>query len=249
MKSLRAFRKLNFKKTGFAMLGDDIEIPVRTLSIAEENSIKLNIPFGIPTKIEKLSEADKRRIMEEDKNYNPSAYPACKIYDMSSKEYIEYEEAKVKYDPILSGIKYIDFNYKYEDGLTFLQNLENTGLPKQGDKINWLQVCRYFEELGITDKCLASIITTAKALQGDTVFEKINKLSKITDMDYIELLTKIENIVDLERDFHEQEMEIERLNEIIDNLSKLSIKENVVDSLNQEQTDQVQAEVETVVNE
>ena len=158
---------------------------------------------------------------------------------------IEYEEAKVKYDPILSGIKYIDFNYKYEDGLTFLQNLESTGLPKQGDKINWLQVCRYFEELGITDKCLASIITTAKALQGDTVFEKINKLSKITDMDYIELLTKIENIVDLERDFHEQEMEIERLNEIIDNLSKLSIKENVVDSLNQEQTDQV----ETAVNE
>ena len=44
-------------------------------------------------------------------------------------------------------------------------------------------------------------------------------------------------------------MEIERLNEIIDNLSKLSIKENAVDSLNQEQTDQVQAEVETVVNE
>ena len=40
-------------------------------------------------------------------------------------------------------------------------------------------------------------------------------------------------------------MEIERLNEIIDNLSKLSIKENVVDSLNQEQTDQV----ETAVNE
>ena len=61
--------------------------------------------------------------------------------------------------------------------------------------------------------------------------------------------TKIENIVDLEKDFHEQEMEIERLNEIIDNFSKLSIKENVADSLNQEQTDQVQAEVETVVNE
>ena len=66
-------------------------------------------------------------------------------------------------------------------------------------------------------------------------------------MDYIELLTKIENIVDLEKDFHEQEMEIERLNEIIENLSKLSIKENVVDSLNQEQTNQIEAE--TAVNE
>ena len=233
MKSLRAFKKINFKKTGLAMLGDGIEIPVRTLSIAEENSIKLNVPFGIPTKIEKLSEADKRRIMEEDKNYNPSAYPACKIYDMSSKEYIEYEESKTKYEPILSGIKYIDFNYKYEDGLTFLQNLENTGLPKQGDKINWLQVCKYFEELGITDKCLSSIITTAKSLQGDTVFEKINKLAAITDMDYIELITKIENIVDLETSFKEQELEIDRLYNIIEELkgSKLSIKENVVSNI------------------
>jgi hypothetical protein len=240
MKAIKAFRKLNFKKTSVVEI-EEMFIPIRTLSIAEENAIRINIPFGIPSKIEVLSEKDRLHIKKTDPSYNPVAYPAVKIYDKASIQYINYEEDLIKYNPILDGIKYIDFDYIVDDAKnqTFLDYLiENEGIDKANKtKINWLELCKYFDSIGITDDVINAIIIEIKGLKGDTVFSKISKLSSITGMDYIEIISKLENIIDADKTILEQNKTIDELYEQMDTL-KLSIEKNVVDSDTSEESEQ-----------
>lgn len=229
MRAIRTFKKLNFKKTSVVEIGD-MFIPIRTLSIAEENAIKINIPFGIPSKIDVMSEKDRLHLKKADPSYNPVAYPAVKIYDKATPQYIKYEEELTKYVPILDGIKYIDFDYiiDEEKKQTFLDYLiANEGIDSSNKtRINWLELCKYFDTIGITDDIINSIIIEVKSLKGDTVFSKLSKLSSITGMDYIEIISKLENIIDSDKTILEQEKTIDSLYEQIDSL-KLSIEKIV----------------------
>lgn len=240
MSIIKSFKKLQFKKRAIVDI-EGMPIPIKTLSIAEETDVKLNIPFGIPSKIDVLSAKDLNYIKTNDKNYNPVAYPAVKVYDKSSKEYIEYENNILKYQSILDGVKYIDFSYEV-DGKTFLQILEEDGLPKQDIKrINWMQVCKFFDELGITDNIINEIIVAVRGLKGDTVFSRLHKLSSIINLDYIEIISYLENIVDMQKALENNEIEINDLLLKIEQLeqenAKLSIKEIEVEVGKDEQGD------------
>lgn len=249
MKAIKMFKKLNFKKTSIVEI-EEMFIPIRTLSIAEENAIKINIPFGIPSKIDVLSEKDRLHLKKTDPSYNPAAYPAVKIYDKASVQYIKYEEELIKYNPILDGIKYIDFDYIVDANTnqTFLDYLiENEGIDKANKtRINWLEMCKYFDSIGITDDIISAIIIEVKGLKGDTVFSKISKLSSVTGMDYMEIISKLENIIDTDKTIAEQDKIIDSLYEQIDTL-KLSIEKNVVDVVeNKDETNEVSEENEGI---
>ena len=229
MKTLKMFKKLNFRKTKVVAI-EDMFIPVRTISIAEENSIKINIPCNIPSKVGVLNAKDLAEIKKLDKEYNPLTYPAVRTYDKTSKEWIKYEEDVIKYSPILDGVKYINFEYKeVGDDKTFLENLIDNGLPKMtADNINWIEVCMFFESIGITDNIINDIIVAVKALKGENVYEKLSKISTLVGMDYITLITHLENMTDLYDTIKANETTIDELYEKIKELeeSKLAILKN-----------------------
>ena len=231
MKVVRLFKKLNFRKSKVVTI-EDMFIPVRTLSISEENAIRINIPFNLPSKIDVLSAKDMDTIKKADKNYNPLTYPAVKTYDKTSQEWQTYEEEVAKYSPILDGVKYIDFDYKDEEGNTFLALLMQNGLPQMDiKKIDWLTVCKFFEEAGITDNVINDIIVAVKSLKGENVYEKLSKISSLVNMDYITLIGHLENITDLYDTVKTQEITIDELYEKLEQAetSKLSILKTGVD--------------------
>jgi len=226
-------RKLGLRKRSIIEIEDGIEVPIRTLSIAEEASIKIDLPAKIPTKISVPSETQKQELKLQDPNYKPELFMTMKIYDVTSKEYINAIESINNYSSMLEALKYIDFKRKIkdEDGTeeAFYKTL---GLS---DPDNWLEICRYFDEEGFHEGHASKILIEAKRLRGETIFEKIAKLQQHLDMDYIELLSELE-IVAEKRQSEKDKMglfkqiqdeiqkQIEQENEKEE--SKLSIKEN-----------------------
>ena len=186
----KPLKGLSFRKQTECYLSDnETMVYLRTLSIGEENTIKLNIPYNIPTKIGALTEVEKQELALLDPKFNKNAYPAIKTYDRTSIEWAEYTDAQTKYNPILQSIKYIDFDAELETGETLWQNI---GVVK-GD---WYSACRWFEEAGFSDLDAERIQLSINRLKGDGVFGRIYKLQQITQMDYMDLLTSLDEIVE-----------------------------------------------------
>ncbi len=192
----KKIKKLNLRKRGVVYI-EDIKIPVRTLSIAEESSVKLNVPFNIPSQIKSLTESEQQTIKESDPNYNPKTYIATKIYDKTSLQWKEYELKKDKYEPLLDSLKYIDFQADFDeviDNETITQPYyKYLGLSSPD---NWLEICEYFEEAGFSQNHAEKILIEVKKLQGDGIFERLHKIQKITNMDYVTLLSALEEVMD-----------------------------------------------------
>ncbi len=192
-------KKLNLRKREMVWIDDDFKLPVRTLSVAEEAGIQLNIPFGIPSKIIKLTEAEKQDIIDSDPKYNEKTYIATKVYDKTSIQYIDYETKKLKFAPLLEGLKYIDFEFEYEDEETKekMPFYEYLGLTSPD---NWLEICEYFDNAGMTQNHLEKIIIAVKKMNKDSVFERLYKIQQITQMDYVTLLSALEEVMDKKQD-------------------------------------------------
>lgn len=184
--------KLNLRKYGTV----DIEgttFPVKTLSLAEETSIYIKPSVKFPTKIQSLSESEKIELQSQDTSFNPKIYVATKIVDKTSSEYIQFVEEKEKYSRILDTAKYIDFNRKMEDGNPFYTQLDLK------DSKNWLEICKALDEAGYSNNHAETVLLKVKSLKKDTIIERIFNLQEITDMDMEDLLTSLQEIVQVKQ--------------------------------------------------
>lgn len=205
-------KKMSFRKFGVVNIGEGMEIPVRTLSIGEEASIKFPLPDKLPMKLTALSENDKNILKEKDPNYKPEVYIATKVLDTSSKEYREYQDKIQKYAPILDVVKYIDFDAIIGDtNKKFYELLAEDGLKNHKD---WFEVCRFFDESGLNDVQCEKILLFARSLSGHGISQKLWNLQKITEMDYYELIAGLEEVIDKKEQVREKALaEIEKLTE------------------------------------
>lgn len=204
-------KTLSLRKRGVVTLSEDVEIPIKTLSIGEEASIKFPLPDKLPMKLTVLSENDKQVLKDQDPNYNPKAYLATKVLDTQSKEYKEYQKKVEKYAPILDAVKYIDFEAEVQkDGKT-MKYYESIGLNNYKD---WFEVCKYFDEVGLGENHVEKIVLFVKKLTGHSISQKIWNLQKITEMDYYELISGLEEVLDKKEQVREKALaEIEKLTE------------------------------------
>lgn len=190
---MKSFKNLNLRKKELVEIEEGIFFPVRTLSIAEEASIKFNIEFGLPSKITTLTPAQKEEIMANDPNYNKQTYIATKVYDQTSPKYMAYLTKKEKYTPMLESLKFIDVEAEIEteDGKDLFWR--SIGMSSEND---WLGLCEILEKSGFSSNHAEKIIITVNKLKGDSVFQRIYKLQQITQMDYIELISALEEFMD-----------------------------------------------------
>jgi hypothetical protein len=189
----KSLKNLNLRKREMVEIEEGVFFPVRTLSIAEEASIKFNIEFGLPSKITTLTPAEKEEIIANDPNYNKQTYIATKVYDQTSPKYIAYLNKKEKYTPMLESLKFIDVSAEIETEDGKMPFWKSIGMSTEGD---WLGLCEILENSGFSSNHAEKIIITVNKLKGDSVFQRIYKLQQITQMDYIELITALEEFMD-----------------------------------------------------
>ena len=193
MRKAKSFKNLNLKKYSTVKLTDEIELPLRTLSISEEASITLKVPYDIPTRTRPATVAEKEELKRSDPNYNDKIFPMIKVYDETSTQYQQYKSDLETYQPILEAIKYIDMDATIDDsGISLWQDLGIT--PN-----DWFSLAKYFgEELGLSLKDYEKIYMEVKSLLGEGLFEKLKKIQAITNLSYYELLNKLEKLTDEE---------------------------------------------------
>jgi hypothetical protein len=204
-------KTLSLRKKGMVQVAEGIEIPVKTLSIGEEASIKFPLPKNLPMKLTALSENDKQVLKDQDPNYNPKAYLATKVLDTQSKEYRDYQKKIEKYAPILDAIKYIDFEAEVTKEGKTMKYYESIEL---GNYKDWFEACKYFDEAGLGENHVEKIILYVKQLTGHSISQKLWNLQKITEMDYYELISGLEEVLDNKEQVREKALaEIEKLTE------------------------------------
>lgn len=187
MRKAKSLKNITFKKYGEVDLGNGVILPIKTLSIAEEAKAVLSFPNEVPRKLEKPSEELKKRLTENDPKYNDKMYAMIRVYDVSDTKYLEMAEKIQRYSKTLEAIKYIDFDATIdEEGKVTLY--QDMGV-EVGD---WFGICAKFDEMGFGAVEFEKVINKAKALQGETLFEKLGKIQTITDMDMFTLITKLE---------------------------------------------------------
>lgn len=206
-------KALNLRKFGDVMLSEELTVPVKTLSIGEEASIKFPLPSKMPMKISVLSEADKKTLMEQDKNYRPDTYIATKILDTESKEYKDYQDKIQRLSPILDAAKYIYWEKEIdtpEGKMPFYQMLEISN-PK-----DWFEKCEALEEIGLGENHIEKIILKANALKGDSISMRLMKLQEITQIDYFTLISALDKYIE------ERQVGGDKIDEIMQHISSLS---------------------------
>lgn len=217
-RKIKSFKNKSFKKVGIAKLSSGIELPIRTLSISEETSIRLINKEAIPRKVRPATVAEIEKIKKEDPNFNRKTYPMLSVYDTENVKYNEAMEQFEKYEEISKIIKFIDMDCIVEEsGLSLWQDLE----IEKGD---WLSVCKFFGDvmqLKATD--FETILFEVRKLQGESVFEKIAQIKKLSGKDIFEVLEYIEKM--------EEEKEINA------EIKKMGIEENLSDDFDIEEDD------------
>lgn len=216
---------LNLRKYGEVEISEDVVVPVKTLSIGEEAAIKFPLPDKMPTKIEVLSESDKKILQEKDKGYKPDIYIATKVLDTTSEAYKQYAEKVAKLTPILDGVKYIHFLKTIQTPEGEMPYHKTIGIENPRD---WFEVCEKFEEAGLNDNHIEKIILKVNSLKGDSISARLYNLQEITKLDYFTLLTALDSFLS------KRVADGEKANDILkkidamtdEQLSKLAIKEN-----------------------
>lgn len=204
---LKSFKGKTRRKTGFVDLGDDIIIPIRTLSITEDKEIKLSSSIAIPRKVRPATSEEKENLFKFDPQYNPKTYPMICEYDVESEEYQDRFEKKDKMQRMMHVIKYIDMDYVVDEetGATLWNDL---GIARG----NWEGVCEYFgDTLCLTENDMSKIFVEVKRIQKDSVFEQLDKLSKLSakysPFDILNLLEKVKIEEDIESRYAEKLLE------------------------------------------
>lgn len=186
MRKAKSLKNISFRKYGEVTFGD-ITLPIRTLSISEEINAQITFPNDIPKKLERPTEAMKEHLTKADPKYNTNMYPMIRVYDVLDVKYVETTNKIQRYGKMLEALKYIDFDASTdEEGKISLW--QDIGIVK-GD---WFKVCEFFEEKGFGSVEFELIINKAKALSGETLFERLGKIQDITKEDMFTIIMKLE---------------------------------------------------------
>lgn len=195
------------RKQGFVDIGDGIVLPIRTLSITEDNDIKIGLNIVIPRNVRPATVEEKETLTKYDPGYNTKTYPMICEYDTTSEEYLSRFDRQEKLQKILNVIKYIDMDYIVDDeGHTLWEDI---GVSK-GD---WESAAEYFgKELCLTENDLSEIYTEVKKLQKDSVYEQLDKLSRLSNK-----YTPFQILSLLEKVKVDEELEIQYATKVLEN--------------------------------
>lgn len=210
--AIKSFKNKTQRKTGVVDLGDGIELPIRTLSITDEASIKLTpIDLSQFKVTRKMTVEEQENMSKTDPNFNKDGktIPFITVYDETNEDYQTYVESYNKLQNILNIIKYIDMDYEIETDNGIKTLWEDLDIER-GD---WTSVCQFFgEELCLSEKSLNAIFLKVQELQGESMFGMLDKLQKLTNLSYFEvlrLISKVQLEEKLEREMEEQTQENE----------------------------------------
>ncbi len=185
MRKLKSLKGKTRRKNGFVELGDDIVLPIKTLSVAEEIDFNFDEHYNIPVIQRRATQDELEEIKKEDPSFNSKIIPFIKIYDKTSSEYVESMEEKKRLEQVATVIKYIDMDYILEDGNTLWQDFE----IEEGD---FYELAKYFAyDFNISAKDLELILIEIKALQGESVYEKLSNFEKITRQGMVKVLNYV----------------------------------------------------------
>jgi hypothetical protein len=187
MANIKSLKGVTRRKNGIVELGDGVVLPIRTLSIAEEVIGNFNEYYEIPKRNRRATQEEIEDIKKMDPTFNTKTIPMITDYDVASAAYQEALLEKEKLEEMLSVIKYIDMDYKLENGNTLWEDL---GI-KRGD---WFRLAKIFAyDLCLTAKDLELITIEVKKLRGESVFEKLAKFEKATNVSTPEILSLVYN--------------------------------------------------------
>ena len=223
MSKIKSLKGLNRRKTGVIELEDGVVLPIKTLSITEEVMGNFNKYYEIPKIHRRATKEELEDIKKVDPTFNSKTIPMIVEYDLTNDEYQEKLLEKEKLEELLSIIKYIDMDYIIDEeaGTTLWEDLE----VRKGD---WFALAKKFAyDLCLTTKDLEIITLKVKALKGESVFEKLAKFEKATNVSTPEILNlvfkkdeilnKLEEAVVLLQD---RELTIKSLKDEIEELKK-----------------------------
>lgn len=202
MRKLKSLKGKTRKKTGFVELEDDIVLPVKTLSVAEEVEFNFDEHYSIPVIQRRATQDELEEIKKDDPSFNSKIIPFIKVYDKTSPEYAGAMEEKKRLEQVATVIKYIDMEYVNEEGQTLWQDFE----IEEG---NFYELAKYFAyDFNIAAKDLELILIEIKALQGESVYEKLSSFEKMTKQGMIKILNYVYD--GMEREDKEMRSTIDR---------------------------------------
>lgn len=204
---IKSFKGISLKQKSTVEISNGIVLPLRTLSISEETTVKFDKYTKIPKKTKPANSKEINEIKKYDPDFNKKLYPMLVKYDVDSVEYREMKEMENKYEETSRVVKFIDMDYVLDNGNTIWEDLD----IEEG---NWLEVCKYFgDEMHLTTADYESILIAVKQMQGESVFEKLARIKRLSGKNMLELLEYIEEMEEkellsqIEKDIEREDIE------------------------------------------
>jgi hypothetical protein len=189
MRKLKSLRGKTRRKTGFVEFEDGFALPIKTLSIAEEVTFTFNEYLNIPVVQRRATAEEVEELKKTDPSFNSKIIPFIKVYDKTNPEF-EHDTVEIqRLSQIANTAKYIDMDYivESEEG-TPVTLWEDFGIAK-GDYYELAKYLAYDMCLSTMD--LERILVEVKALQGESIYEKLARFEQLTGRDMIKILNYV----------------------------------------------------------
>lgn len=186
MRKLKSLRGKTRKRTGWVNFDDDFSLPIRTLSVAEELTFNFAQHIKMPTVQRRATAEEIEELKVNDPNFNSKIIPFVRVYDKTSEDYEESIQEKERLERIAVVAKYIDMDFpvEEEDG-SVITLWEDFGIEK-GDYYELSKFLAY--EMSLSTLDLEKILIEVKALQGESVYEKLARFEQLTGHNMVKIL-------------------------------------------------------------
>ena len=186
MRKLKSFRGKTRKKTGWVNFDDDFSLPIRTLSVAEELEFNFSQHIKLPTTQRRATAEEVEELKKNDPNFNAKIIPFVRVYDETSEEYSESIQEKEKLERIAVVAKYIDMDFPIEEEDGSVISLWEDFEVEKGDYYELAKFLAY--EMSLSTLDLEKILIEVKALQGESVYEKLARFEQLTGHNMVKIL-------------------------------------------------------------
>jgi len=189
MEKGKTFRKTKWIDTmeGFPRL------PLKTLSAMEEMDSFESLNYIKPPKKErKMTEEERQEFLKSGTNVSETMLKMFRVaeYDKTDPDYLAKLEESKKLQVLFNAVRYIDLNEQVEAKRNNDKVWQDLGLKDENDYLGLIDVL--FNQLKLPSTFVQDLHVAIKALQGDTVFSKIEQLSTLyKDGDTFEMINDL----------------------------------------------------------
>lgn len=189
----------SLKKTDKIEIAKGYYLPLRSLSALEMLEFEIKNEILPPAKTRKMTKEEKEEFLKNNKNISEAMIASYKVayFDFTDKEYLEKLQKEQGRKNILNYLRYVDLEYEVEKDLPLWKDL---GLKDNKDYEGLMDLL--FNKLELDQVFLKNLIIKTKALEGETVYDKLAKVEEIyKDKSLIEILDTL-----LEKDDESDEL-------------------------------------------